>query len=253
MNWFSTYRVHHRVADHFRRGRVFIAGGRRHIHSPAGGQGMNTGIGDAVNLAWKLATVIRGRAEIRRFGYLRSERIAFARTLVRPPRTAFFSSGKQRSRSRMIREILCATIAPCGTALSRGTKAQFRLVSQTRIHYRNTSTLSRGRAGSIFMAATDSHGSRARIIFSHSVRSTGKSISMAPPGDALRTLTTRWSLPIHSFPSDEYAKSAGCARATPFISYGRIGHIALAQPDQNGVQLEKFSSEWITESASKAN
>lgn len=51
VNWFSTYHVHHRVSDHFRKGRCFIAGDAGHIHSPAGGQGMNTGISDAINLA----------------------------------------------------------------------------------------------------------------------------------------------------------------------------------------------------------
>src|SRR5438093_1395193 len=45
VNWFSTYRVYHRVAGHFRAGRAFLAGGAAHIHSPVGGQGMNTGIG----------------------------------------------------------------------------------------------------------------------------------------------------------------------------------------------------------------
>src|SRR5271163_4833259 len=62
VNWFSTYRVHHRVTDHFRKGRAFVLGDAAHIHSPAGGQGMNTGIGDAVNLAWKLQSVLKGRA-----------------------------------------------------------------------------------------------------------------------------------------------------------------------------------------------
>src|SRR5262245_16026486 len=62
VNWFSTYRVHHRVAEAFRVGRVFLAGDAGHIHSPAGGQGMNTGIGDAINLAWKLAQVLHERA-----------------------------------------------------------------------------------------------------------------------------------------------------------------------------------------------
>src|SRR6201999_1702123 len=62
VNWFSTYRVHHRVTDHFRKGRAFLAGDAAHIHSPAGGQGMNTGIGDAINLAWKLEAVLDGRA-----------------------------------------------------------------------------------------------------------------------------------------------------------------------------------------------
>ena len=62
VNWFSTYRVHHRVADHFRKGRAFLLGDAAHVHSPAGGQGMNTGIGDAINLAWKLAAVLGGAA-----------------------------------------------------------------------------------------------------------------------------------------------------------------------------------------------
>src|SRR5262249_42060593 len=53
VNWFSTYRVHHRVASRFRAGRAFLLGDAAHVHSPVGGQGMNTGIGDAVNLAWK--------------------------------------------------------------------------------------------------------------------------------------------------------------------------------------------------------
>ena len=63
VHWFSTYRVHHRVADRFRQGRAFLLGDAAHIHSPVGGQGMNTGIGDAVNLAWKIADVVHGRAD----------------------------------------------------------------------------------------------------------------------------------------------------------------------------------------------
>ena len=63
VNWFSTYHVHHRVAGRFRQGRAFLLGDAAHIHSPVGGQGMNTGIGDAVNLAWKLAAVLAGRAD----------------------------------------------------------------------------------------------------------------------------------------------------------------------------------------------
>src|SRR5215469_2305988 len=50
VHWFSTYRVHHRVTQHFRKDRAFVLGDAAHIHSPVGGQGMNTGIGDAINL-----------------------------------------------------------------------------------------------------------------------------------------------------------------------------------------------------------
>ena len=61
-DWTSTFRIHRRLASSYRRGRVLLAGDAAHIHSPFGGQGLNTGIGDAENLAWKLAMVIRGRA-----------------------------------------------------------------------------------------------------------------------------------------------------------------------------------------------
>jgi 2-polyprenyl-6-methoxyphenol hydroxylase-like FAD-dependent oxidoreductase len=60
--WLSRYRVHHRSVERMRIGPVFLAGDAAHIHSPAGGQGMNTGLQDAGNIAWKLAAVIKGKA-----------------------------------------------------------------------------------------------------------------------------------------------------------------------------------------------
>lgn len=60
--WTSTFRFHRRLADTYRTGRVLLAGDAAHIHSPFGGQGLNTGLGDAENLAWKLALVAGGRA-----------------------------------------------------------------------------------------------------------------------------------------------------------------------------------------------
>jgi 2-polyprenyl-6-methoxyphenol hydroxylase-like FAD-dependent oxidoreductase len=82
VNWFSTYHVHHRVTGQFRRGRAFLLGDAAHIHSPVGGQGMNTGIGDAINLAWKLAAVLRGRAQESLLDSYEAERIGFAQRLV---------------------------------------------------------------------------------------------------------------------------------------------------------------------------
>lgn len=60
--WLSLFSVHRRLADTYRRGRILLAGDAAHAHSPFGGQGMLTGIGDAENLAWKLALVLRGGA-----------------------------------------------------------------------------------------------------------------------------------------------------------------------------------------------
>jgi 2-polyprenyl-6-methoxyphenol hydroxylase-like FAD-dependent oxidoreductase len=58
--WLSTFRINERIVNGYRDGRVFLAGDAAHVHSPAGGQGMNTGMQDTVNLAWKLALVCRG-------------------------------------------------------------------------------------------------------------------------------------------------------------------------------------------------
>lgn len=61
--WSSQFRIHHRVADRFRVDRVFLAGDAAHIHSPAAGQGTNTGIADAFDIASKLAAVLRGESD----------------------------------------------------------------------------------------------------------------------------------------------------------------------------------------------
>lgn len=60
--WSSRYRISHRLVPNYSEGRVFLAGDAAHIHPPTGGQGMNTGLQDAFNLAWKLAAVIKGRS-----------------------------------------------------------------------------------------------------------------------------------------------------------------------------------------------
>src|SRR5207245_5269262 len=103
VNWFSTYRVHHRVADRFRQGRSFLLGDAAHIHSPVGGQGMNTGIGDAVNLAWKLAAILRGRAQASILDRYEPDRIAFARRLVATTDRAFTGVTSSGAIARRIR------------------------------------------------------------------------------------------------------------------------------------------------------
>ncbi|CAM6115767.1 unnamed protein product [Calypogeia fissa] len=63
MTWSSRFRINSRMVDRLRVGRVFFGGDSAHIHSPAGGQGMNTGIQDMINLSWKLAFVLKGKAD----------------------------------------------------------------------------------------------------------------------------------------------------------------------------------------------
>lgn len=89
LNWFSTYRLHHRCVDKFSVKRCFLAGDAAHIHSPAGGQGMNTGLQDAYNLAWKLAMVLSGNAGEKLLDTYHEERHPFARWLLKFTDRAF--------------------------------------------------------------------------------------------------------------------------------------------------------------------
>ncbi|MFJ9059961.1 FAD-dependent monooxygenase [Streptomyces sp. NPDC102409] len=81
--WVSDFRIHARHASEFQLGRVFIAGDAAHVHSPAGGQGLNTGIQDAHNLAWKIAAVLHGEAPFELLRTYGPERAAVARRVVR--------------------------------------------------------------------------------------------------------------------------------------------------------------------------
>jgi len=135
VNWFSTYRVHHRVADSFRKGRAFLLGDAAHIHSPVGGQGMNTGIGDAVNLAWKLAAVVQGRADAALLDSYEPERIAFARTLVATTDQAFTSVTSSGVMARMVRLHLVPLLLPLFFSFKAARRLMFRRISQTSIHY----------------------------------------------------------------------------------------------------------------------
>ena len=81
--WITAFTIQSRRATRFREGRVFLAGDAAHIHSPAGGQGMNTGIQDAVNLGWKLAQVLRGDAPDALLDTYEAERMPVARDLLR--------------------------------------------------------------------------------------------------------------------------------------------------------------------------
>jgi len=148
VNWFSTYRVHHRVAQQFRRGRAFLLGDAAHIHSPVGGQGMNTGIGDAVNLAWKLARSLEDPRSSALLDSYEPERIAFARRLVATTDRAFTAVTSSTAFARFVRTKVIPALAPGLISLPAMRRLAFRTISQIAVNYRD-SPLSRGAAGKL--------------------------------------------------------------------------------------------------------
>ncbi len=81
--WLTRFRVHHRMVENFQKGRIFLAGDAAHIHSPAGGQGMNTGVQDALNLAHKLKRFLDGKIPIEHLATYERERLPVAKNVVR--------------------------------------------------------------------------------------------------------------------------------------------------------------------------
>jgi 2-polyprenyl-6-methoxyphenol hydroxylase-like FAD-dependent oxidoreductase len=148
VNWFSTYHVHHRVTEHFRKRRAFLLGDAAHIHSPAGGQGMNTGIGDAINLAWKLATVVAGCAPGTLLDSYEAERIGFARRLVATTDRVFSFVTSGGRFANVMRTRVAPIVIPKVVAFEPVREFMFRTVSQIMLNYRN-GPLSRGSAGRV--------------------------------------------------------------------------------------------------------
>ncbi|RZU02897.1 FAD-dependent monooxygenase [Rivibacter subsaxonicus] len=239
LNWFSTYKVHHRVAERFRVGRVFIAGDAGHVHSPAGGQGMNTGIGDAFNLAWKLAEVIRGRAAPGLLDSYEPERIAFARKLVETTDRVFQGMVSQHWGGRLLRTRLLPLLAPMATELAPVRRAMFRTISQIRINYRN-SAASEGQAGQVHggdrlpwvpSAEGGNFGSLRGLVWRiHVYGSASPSLAAA---------ARRLGLPIDRFAWDAAALQAGLECDAAYL-LRPDGHVALAWSDQGVARLEAF-------------
>ncbi|MFI7541439.1 FAD-dependent monooxygenase [Actinoplanes sp. NPDC049599] len=136
--WFATYKVHHRVAARFRDGPFFLAGDAAHVHSPVGGQGMNTGLQDAHNLAFKLADVLHGRAGDAWLDRYEAERRPVAKTLVATTDRLFGFITSQRLTFRVLRRLIVPLLAPVGVRLlprTAGGSRFFGYVSQIRIRY----------------------------------------------------------------------------------------------------------------------
>ena len=101
--WLSNYKVNRRMVNHYRKGRTFVAGDAAHIHSPSGGQGMNTGIQDAYNLGWKLALVTKGKGPPSLLDTYEEERLPVARSVLGQTDTnqrLFISNGPVARRFR---------------------------------------------------------------------------------------------------------------------------------------------------------
>ena len=136
VNWFSTYKVHSRRVNEFSNGRCFLAGDSAHIHSPAGAQGMNTGIQDGYNLAWKLALVLRGDANAKILNTYNEERVEVAERLLETTDRMFDLLMNPAWLLSFVRTRIFPHVANFLVSLESVNQFIFPLISQTGISYR---------------------------------------------------------------------------------------------------------------------
>jgi 2-polyprenyl-6-methoxyphenol hydroxylase-like FAD-dependent oxidoreductase len=137
-NWFTTYKLHHRMADKFRSGRCFLIGDAAHIHSPVGGQGMNTGLQDAYNLAWKLAGVINNKIHEGILNTYAEERMPVAKQLLKTTDKAFNIMMSQAWWAQLFKKFALPKILSAMWANDHVKQNFFQRVSQIGINYRHS-------------------------------------------------------------------------------------------------------------------
>jgi 2-polyprenyl-6-methoxyphenol hydroxylase-like FAD-dependent oxidoreductase len=240
VNWFSTYQVHHRVASRFREGRTFLLGDAAHIHSPVGGQGMNTGIGDAVNLAWKLAAVLKGDSAGSLLDSYEMERIAFARRLVATTDRVFTIVTKRGPIAQFVRTKLAPVLAPVLFQVPLLRRFFFRTASQIGVNYRN-SPLSTGAAGSVrggdrlpwveTEPGKDNFTPLASLAWQ--VHVYGK------PRPGIAEACAELRLPLHLFTWQPAMRRAGLRNAALYL-VRPDGYVALADPQADPERLRHY-------------
>ena len=139
VNWFSVYKLHHRVVNNFREGRILLVGDSAHIHSPAGGQGMNTGLQDAHNLAWKIAFVLKGFADEKLLNTYNEERMPFAKWVLGFTDRGFTILSSKKWYIVLFRKYIVLNMIGKLTKFKFFLKNGFQVISQIWVNYKGLS------------------------------------------------------------------------------------------------------------------
>ncbi len=252
-HWLSTYRSHHRCASRFLEGRCFLLGDAAHIHSPAGAQGMNTGLQDAYNLAWKLALVVQGQADAHLLNSYEAERIPVAQRLLRTTDRAFKIIVSEGPVARLLRTRVMARVAAFAMTRARLRQLAFRSISQIGIRYRR-SELSRTliklpdhapRAGDRFpwMRVVAQAGAPGVDLFEvlDDTRFNLVVVGQALPPEATRTLSPRIAIHvIPDHPINNEALARACISGPSFYLLRPDGHIGLAGGVFDAVEVNRY-------------
>lgn len=234
-SWFSSYRVHHRLASRFREGPVFLVGDAAHVHSPVGAQGMNTGLQDAHNLACKLADVVHGRSGPDVLDRYEAERRPVARRLVGTTDAAFARITSTRPIARFARDRIVPVVAPLAVRLVPrliGVERVYGYLAQLRIHYwasERERARRRGRRGRVVGRRLPWSGDN----FAALGTMTWQVHGYGAPAEAVDATAAALGFGAHSFPADPHrrldASRLYLVRPDGFVASAAPTDVALAR------------------------
>jgi 2-polyprenyl-6-methoxyphenol hydroxylase-like FAD-dependent oxidoreductase len=250
--WFSTYHIHHRCAERFQNGRCFVLGDAAHLHSPMGGQGMNTGLQDAYNLAWKLSLVVKGRANAALLESYESERLAVAQRLLATTDRVFRAIVAENWAGTFLRTRVFARVAAFAMSRKRTQKIAFATLSQTGIAYprsllsRAAGTLPKGapRPGDRFpwLQLTAAGGAAPEDLFRRLDDTHFNLLVFGQPAPEALPLA-RDLLRVHAFRADEHNARELARAGVPATSFWLLrpdGHVGLAGTRFDAAELNAY-------------
>jgi hypothetical protein len=202
---------------------------------------MNTGIGDAVNLSWKIADVVHGRADASLLDSYQPERMAFARRLVASTDRAFTGVTSDSAIARRFRLNVVPAVAPAVFSFRVARRFMFRTVSQISVHYRDSS-LSEGRAGAVHGGDRLPWVPPGQSDLDNFTPLTSLGWQVHVYGDAARTTQAACDergLPLHVFPWRPAMGRAGLRRNAVYL-IRPDGYVAFADGDGSGAAMTSY-------------
>lgn len=243
VNWFSTYTANHRVASHFQQGRVFLVGDAAHSHNPAGGQNMNAGIGDAMNLSWKLEAVLKGQAGSKILSTYETERISFAETLLSTTDAAFGMIFSRSFIGSLFRTFIALLVFKNLKKFRPFVRFAFKLLSQTKNHYHECA-LSVGFAGKVQAGDRLPWLKTEDFDNYQSLKSMDWHIHIyGAASENFSSVASFRGLFIYEFNWSQKAAEKGFLKDA-FYLIRPDGYIALIDAKQNSLVLKKYLNDW---------
>ena len=244
--WLSDFRLRHRLADRYRSGRVFLAGDAAHVHSPAGGQGMNVGIQDAVNLGWKLALVAFATAAPVLLDSYEPERRPVGRALLRFTDRLFGIATTTRPPISLARTTVAPYVLPLAMRIRPVRAAGFRRIADLDVTYRRSAAgpdlgpVRRPAAGDRLPDAGTQRGTL------HSrLGAPGFHLLLAGPVDAV----AHPAVAVHRLQPQDEAWARLRVRTVAQILVRPDGHIAYRADQADAAGLHGYLSRWLPERA----